>query len=385
MNTNYIVSFIHNTFNKSSLAILIILLSYLSYSSYRHPLYNWDMLCYSSIVLKIDGINDDFERQKKLYSCLAHSVSKKTFEDLTGENPYRIQQYNDAISFANQERWHYSKPLYISLIFIFYKLGVNLFASSVLVSIISCLALLLLSYKVLRGNFPMWLSSLITATIAINPNTRELFKLSSPDSLSALFFILILYLINRWNKEKSKINLTFLTISSMFLILTRSENFIFIFFLSISFYWFNRAKTSIISLIFYITSTFSLAFSPSLFSKIGWKQIYYHSFIERLNYPLNADLSALSFEYFGDTLKYFSMIYINQGVSLIFFTSIIFFYFLLKRVKFHYTIALPGIAFTALITRFILYPFPDTRYYYGYYLFILISMLIQIRMNPENK
>lgn len=188
-----------NRQNRSSeLAVKIIfplVMAGLAFAAFQKPYYNWDMLGYMAAVVSIENSDADSVHEMVYASAAADLPSKNYSQLIDGENEYRTKNLNDAVYFQEQQVLYLIKPLYILLVYIFYKAGFTLTASTVLPAVLSyfCMGLLLFSWllKVVKP----WQACCFSLLLMISPPFWSIAQYSSPDALCDLLVFTGFYFI----------------------------------------------------------------------------------------------------------------------------------------------------------------------------------------------
>lgn len=170
--------------------------------AYLKPNHNWDMLGYMGCVLSIEE-EDAGAVHAATYTHAKSELPEKGYELLTGNvNEYRKRNLEDATYFNDQLKLYSIKPLYVLLIYLFYKAGLPLTEATVLPSVIAyfCIGLILFYWmrKVISGTGAF----IFSVAIMLSPPLWEIALSSTPDALAGLLAFAAFFLII----EKKKIN-----------------------------------------------------------------------------------------------------------------------------------------------------------------------------------
>ncbi len=290
-----------------------------AYHSFKKPEYNWDMLPYMALVLKAD--NADI----KIIHDLTYQIAKKklppsTYQNLTSANAYRKKMSEDAVAFNNQLPFYVVKPLYISVVYLFYKCGFSLTASTILPSIFAFLLCGTLLYYWLKKHIRVLFASGLALFVMLSPPILSVARLSTPDALSALFLLSSFYFI----LEKPRIIPLFSLL--VFSVFTRLDNIITCSII-ISLLSFSNKSLLRISVTKYALAILFLAICyfiiTSNATKYGWSIFYYDSFAHYTNqlHGLNDHFSlknnlhliiAIAFDglYYSNIIILFAMIFV---------------------------------------------------------------------------
>src|SRR5690349_13748737 len=153
---------------------------------FKRPLYNWDMLPYSALVMKMDGY-DAKKAFAYAYESAKQNIPSGPYHLLTDStNAYRYNLANNPGAFNEQLPFYVVKPLYTSLAYLAYKSGFSLPQATLVPSFISYLLICLLFFHWLSRYLPWPASFFVSLLIMISSPLIEIAKLSTPDCLSAL-------------------------------------------------------------------------------------------------------------------------------------------------------------------------------------------------------
>lgn len=280
-----------------------ILIFYIAASS---PRYNWDMIGYVGCIKKLE-IEDKQVLHQKVYSGLRNTVSADKFSFLLGgvspeiyesgeyiadKNAesgkyYRQVMGNDAEAFYQSLPYYQIRVIYLALVYLVSALGVDIFAATYLVSIIS----VILGLWVLFFTFRPHINNYLLYTIPIFGlafGIDRVAALSGPDGLAFLMVAIIAYLFTRSNW------LIFIAVPLS--ILVRTD--LIIFGLIILAYFLVYKKSWKYLSISSILTSFVLYFLLNhYFGHYGWLNVFYITFIEKITHPVGFDiqLSAIDF------------------------------------------------------------------------------------------
>src|SRR5919112_339857 len=80
--------------------------------AYRHPAYNWDMLAYMALIVKLEGSHTMDEIHAVTYQKAKSELSVDIYENLTSAVPLRKQRAENAAAFYDILPMYAAKPLY---------------------------------------------------------------------------------------------------------------------------------------------------------------------------------------------------------------------------------------------------------------------------------
>lgn len=339
---------------------------------YKNPAYNFDMLGYMALVVKIDKPNTIARIHEITYSSARQNIPPEEYKKLTETPSYRKKFETDPSEFNKILPNYVVKPLYIWLCWLFYKSGGSLPMATVMPSIISYLLLgIFLFYwlgKYLQTVFAFAGAALIMYSVFITTIAR----LSTPDCLSTLLLVVSIYFI------LEKRNLMLMSLFFLLAAFTRVDNIITCLFI-ISFLTFSK-KWKMINRkqYFFMVAVFAVAYITIVLPvrQFGWSVFFYSNYAKHIDYSrdFNEPVSILS---------YFSLVY-SKLVTAFVSTHFTFFLFLgllilvtkkfsLRTLSFDQTFLLV-LAATGLF-KFLLLPDLSDRFYLGFYLTIIMLLI----------
>jgi len=371
---------IHKTgklFSRTIIFLYFLIIMLASIYSLKHPSYNWDMLGYMALVLKIDNA-DIIRAHDRTYSAAKNELPPAFYNILVdSNNMYRKKMKENPVAFNDHLPFYIIKPLYVGMVYLFYKAGFSLTKSTILPSIFSFIfisAILLFWLK----KYLHWFYAFVLSLLAmLSPPLLSVAKLSTPDALSGLLLFSSFYFL----LEKPKIiPLVLLMIISIF---ARLDNIIInIAILSLA--TFAIRSPLKISFRKYLLAYSALIISYLIISlsvgKYGWNISFYSTFAHYL--------TSTSFE-FQETfnLKFYLHLIYSATVHGFYFSSIAFLFIMLLllfaypasslyNINFDQLFAL--LLFLVFILRLIIYPDISDRVYIAFYLIVTILLIRKI-------
>ncbi len=349
----------------------IIFLLLVCFYVYKRPLYNWDMLPYMSLALKMDNtdarlVHDITYREAK------KNVPAKVYCQLTDtSHAYKRKMLNSKVNYEAVLPFYIVKPLYVVSIWFFYKTGINLPAATVLPSAIAYFFIgILLFYWIFKYLNP--LTALATSgIILLSGPLLVVAKLSTPDCISALFLFSSMYFI----VEKGKYSIAFFFL--MLAVLTRIDNIIpaviIISFLALVINKISPLHYFIMLLISFICF-FCVAYNATRF---GWDLMFYPSFFKNNMVTFHKMSPAFSIH------NYLS-IHISDAIVGFLFSQVNTFMLLglfvfvgragrFRQLTFDQMFLLAILVI--YLTRFILHSETADRFYVPYYLVIIMLLI----------
>jgi hypothetical protein len=171
-------------------------------SIYR-PFHNWDVVGYVAAAKSFEQ-SDTAALQAFTYAELRAVLPAEVYEDIAREKNlgagrgalYRRTVNTNPAAFAEQLPYYKIRPLYVSLIYLFYKAGVDIeFATHLISGIAVALALLVL-YLTAIPRLNITLACLLPL-LAWMFGVFDLARFSTPDGLAFFAVLLIAYLLSR--------------------------------------------------------------------------------------------------------------------------------------------------------------------------------------------
>ncbi len=348
----------------ATFALFIVILSF-------RPAYNWDMIAYMACSIGME--ESDFEKvHNETYTLLKNQVPESVFVELTAGD-YRETMLNSSDAFKEQIPYYSIRILYISIITVLYKLGMSMTLATVVPSLLSILLLMVIIFEIADKTIG---NTLIAGTLTLIlmgfPPILKLARQSTPDALSILVLtaIAILYITN---KNRSLI-FPLMAIA----ILTRTDTIIWCaLLLGIDAIVYRKSiPKRWLSNLFQFTLLVGLLFSLNqVFHNGGWKVVFYNSFIQRMNFPLSDTPEFSLGEYFGVLLSsswyFFSyFLILCLGLFLMWNKNVL-------SLLSNKGIIIVGVCILTTISKFILFPAVNGRFYFGLLIVAVAAILLE--------
>lgn len=360
----------------------------MGYYFYTHQYYNADIEAYMGLVYKANFPDMKIEEiHKKVYDEIKDKNPKLTQashnseETALGQNTYYNFLSEHPKAYEEELQLFTVKPLYNFINSIFFKLGAKTSTSTFLVTIISYIAIILLVYffllHLLKNHY---LAIIFSVLISLFKPLLDASRHASPDVLSCLLLLLSFYFFIK-NK-----NIFLSTIFGMLCILTRPDYFIFYVLILAFIYIFNKkyfqlsVKELILSLVYMFLSFFLVQY----FNQISWSVLFMNQFTKVQLFPI----SQPDHFYFIDYVNYIKRkIFFEFNSS---FFLILFLFIVLSLVKLYYQKNKKFIfysiffflIYTSVFIRFLIFPTLVNRMMIGYYLIIIVGLII---LNVDEK
>ena len=356
--------------------------------AFKRPHYNWDMLAYMAIVIKMEHPDATVAQlHTDTYKAAKENIPAPEYKLLTDStHAYRKKMAEDPFAFYGQLPFYVIKPLYTGSVYLFHKSGFTLPASTVLPSIIGYLLIGLLLFYWLRKYLPLLIAFVAGLLIMFSIYMVNIAGYSSPDYLSAFFLFSAIYYI----MEKPSIRMMFFFfLLSLF---TRIDNIITCF-LMLFFLKFFDTRDSEVSRKHYLLMLFILVASYFTITgmttpNLGWNILYYPRFIHYFNL-------SRAFEPTFSPGAYISLFYSQALTGIVSTHFTIFLFLALLQVSYPLPIQFKKFTFEQrfsllligiILVRFVLFPDLDDRFYIAFYLAILILLIKKIKQLhwPQN-
>lgn len=341
---------------------------------FKHPAYNWDMLGYMAVIVKMDGTKDINDIHSITYNSAKMNIPTKAYQKLVESPPYRVRFANDASYFEKILPIYVVKPLYVWSAFLFYKTGFTLPIATVIPSIIAFFLIGLLLFH--------WLKRYLNAAIAFSGALFIMTSMflqntsagSSPDNLSAFFLFAAFYCI--LEKPHTWLIFLFLLLS----VFTRVDNVISCFFILSLLRFSGKWERSITPKKYFlmlaiIAISYLLIILPV--KQFGWSLFYYSEYARYMNFNRDFDTPFTLSDYFSYAYSKAVTGFVNSH-----FTLFMFFILLLVFNKFSFRMRsltfdeiLASLFGFIIVARFILLPDLSDRFYISFYLVILILLV----------
>lgn len=336
-----------------------------------YPRYSWDMIPYMACVIQ-KTTPDPEACHAATYQLLRQELGDEKYDEFS-YNEYTLAMESDHEAFSENLPYYTIRIVYINMVNFFYQLGLPLSFSSLLPSLISVFLIILTLFFVLSKELK---SSLVAAAISILilflPPIIRMARLSTPDSLSALFLLLITvaYLY------RSNWFLIFLLMAIS--VMTRTDNVIWcsILLLLEALYSSEKKSKGLMLLFMFVLASIYLIINH-LYSNGGWEILFYSTFIERQNFPLSQTPSLTIGNYiwtmFTRTPEYLPWI-------LLIFIGL--YYLKIKNLKVLLKSRGSKIVLACILSffsKFVLFPSFDSRFYFGLILMVGVALVVEWR------
>lgn len=337
-----------------------------------------------NLTLKYDGMEEDSIRHAETYRILKEQVPEKEWKKLAEtDHWYRLQNYQSWNVGTETLPFYSIKPLYILNVWVFYKMGFNLFDATWMINYFAYFFIALAFFIYIDSKKNYWIAFFSTLFIMLTPFFTELSILSTPDALGTLIFmaITILYLEKR--------SIWILLGASIAAILIRPDHLVIcglIFCLKAleDDSWTERIKTVVIPSLILLSVHF---LNYKLNGNPGWKVLFMHSFQGNIHYPVSGiENRVWEWSEFIKTHKNYI-----HSISFLLWLLLIPTLLLLPK-----KISLPELfqrrdflLFLAIILatliKYFLFPYTIDRYYAPFYAAGILMLIYRVGMNGQTK
>jgi hypothetical protein len=344
--------------------------------AYKRPAYNWDMLAYMALVVKMEN-SDIKEVHNITYNSARQHIPSAEYAKLVN-GTLRQGRFENPAEFSGVLPFYAVKPFYIWSSYVFYKAGLTLPVSTVFPSIIAYLLIGVLLFHWLNRHHRLIFSFAAGVLMMGSSIMIEAARLSTPDCISAFFLLTAFYFI----LEKPSVLFAFLFLTGS--VLVRLDNIV-VSCLLLSFLFFNPKWVKKISFVQYIGMLAVLAsfyvMVAGLTKGYNWSSIYYPDFI-KYYHPGHRSQSSFSVP------DYMALFYERTIMAMLYTQFSIFLLIVLVWISASYHGKFSDLPFELLFcillvatvfTRFVLFPNLEDRFYIAYYLVILIMFIRQYK------
>lgn len=176
---------------------------------------NWDEIAYTGAAISW-SVPSAEEVHALTYRYLARATTDKEFSELVNGPPadsaYRQAIYHHASDFSRQLRFYYVKPLYIALVWIGWKLGLNPVLAAAGVSALAAGCLGFIVGCILVGELGA-VGVVLFPAVLLGARIVAVGSLATPDALSALIAFSGLWLMRRRRRSASHLAFLLLLLS----------------------------------------------------------------------------------------------------------------------------------------------------------------------------
>jgi hypothetical protein len=349
---------------------------------YKNPAYNFDMLGYMALVIKLDQNKSIKAIHDTTYQIAKETLPADEYKKLTETPPFRKKFEVNAEQFKEILPNYLVKPLYLWSCWVFYKCGLPLTTATLLPSLIAYVILGLFLFYWANKYLHLYIAFPAVLLVMLSTVVTSIARLSTPDLLSALFLFTAVYFL----LEKRSLGL--MIFFFLLAILTRIDNVITCFFI-VSFLTFSKRWKSIsIKQYLMISVLFAVTYIAIILpvTEFGWNIFYYSQYARHIDYSRDFDqpvsfLSHISSMY-GKLISAFT----TSHFTFFAFLGLLVFAgrkFSLKNLSLDQSLLL--VLFTTGLCKFLLLPDLSDRFYIGFYFIVTILLLRKISYTTLNE
>lgn len=347
-------------------------LSPVAFYTYKHPAYNWDMLGYMALVVRMDSTKDINKIHNIVYSTTKQSIPPGEYEKLTTTPAFRKNFEQEPSRFERLLPIYIVKPFYVWCAWVFYKAGFPLVEATVMPSIIAYLMIGLFLFYWLRKYLKNIVAFIAGLLIMLSVFTVTMTGLSTPDCLSAFFLLLASYFI------LEKQNLLWMFCFFLLAVFTRVDNGLTCFFI-ISFLTFSPrvkriTKPKYLLMLGILAASYLIITWPV--REFGWNISFYSQYAKQIDFSRD----------FNEPVSFsgYALLVYSKLITALISTHSTFFLFLalltlgnpfvsLKKLSFDQSFIM--LLLLVIFIRFLLLPDLSDRFYFGFYLIFIILLV----------
>ena len=339
------------------------------------PNYNWDMVAYVACAKSFD-LSDSRRVHEFVYTQLKESVPEKNYYSLARGSDYRTTLSSNHESFRQQLSFYEIRVLYNFSVYLLSKAGANVYFSTYAVSAISVFIGLLLLYFAFREQIAQDALLLIPPVSGLAFGLLSIGNLSSPDGMAFLSVSLITFSHIRNIRPLIPIVFCIAVGVRTDLVLFFSAITAFCFLLKHPHRWYCAAGLALSVPVYLAVNHF--------FGNLGWKVVFYHTFIEHLPLPQSFASEVSIKDYFHVLIRSIPSLFTNQ--AFVFYLVVCALsWFLIKSLdsekrklllRRHREIhILTASSATYIVSHFLLFPMISERFFVGQYLISIFAMM----------
>ncbi len=161
--------------------------------TYSRPSYNWDLLLYTSAVVSYDEANPQIVHDRT-YALAQQSMPAQAYKVLlTGK--YEEESFRNPEVFLSLKPLAKTRPLYIFLLILLSKIGINPVSGTVLLSSVGCFLFGLCCFIWMGKYYSGMQSFFLSLVIMYVGRFTTLAKMATPEALSAAIMLAAVFMI----------------------------------------------------------------------------------------------------------------------------------------------------------------------------------------------
>lgn len=340
---------------------------YFMFDAYFAPFRNWDMVAYVGVV-KQASIADYKEMYEATLSEIKEVMSAGHYHKTTTQNLLS----NNADVFWQQLPHYHIKPLYTALVAGLDALGVNTARATWLVANLcfGLLGLTLAFWKPQRVHYALWLAAvLLLCQFGFLP-MRALAHFSTPDSL-CIFLTLASFI--GWMGYK---NYGVFAVCGLLAMAARPDSLILVAGFAIFFTFFARDRMKLADgamMLAGCVTTYLII--DTILPSHSWQKYFYYSYVYKIPSIAVSDVSLSWEQYWKVELSLWKQLWELPRIRIIAcMSAFALAAFAWRREAREYAWLLAGL-WAGFMVHFAITPSIEERYYYGFYLLMVIASL----------
>lgn len=258
---------------------------YAVFLSAERAYHNWDVVGYIASAKSMES-PDIAIVHAFTFDELRRVLPAPLYEDITREKNlgtgmgavYRHAVSSDPAVLKEQLPYYQIRPVYVALVYVFYKAGVDIEMATHLVSGIAVAAGLLL-LGLLASSFLSWPFALVIAALALGFDVMDLARFSTPDGLAFFVIVLMAYLF-------AKSRYILLCVVAPLAVGVRTDLIVFVLPLSAAMFFFDRSSR-IRTIVSALASAAIYIGVVRYYGNPGWSTFFYCATYERCVHPIS--------------------------------------------------------------------------------------------------
>jgi hypothetical protein len=176
------------------LLAVLVALTLVAYAGWAKPYYNWDLLPYTAVALRLGGVPED-SLHARTYAAAREGLAEPIYQMLVEAGEYRSAVAADAEVFRQQLPFYAAKPAFPVLLAAATRLGLHPIRAAALVPRLVYLILAAAVVVWAVAAFGSTVGPLVGLAVAGLPFVIDLARLATPDGLSTCFIVTSLVLL----------------------------------------------------------------------------------------------------------------------------------------------------------------------------------------------
>lgn len=342
-------------------------------ASVNEPFNNWDMVAYIAAAKSFEE-RDIESLHSFTYQQLRNSLPRAEYEELV-QGDYEHAISADWSAFREQLPFYQIRPVYTGLIYLLYKIGVNIVSATHVVSGIGVVAALALLY-LMSVSFLAKPLIYTVPPLALVFGMLDLARSSTPDGLVFLAVILSAYLYLRHRITQLLILLPIMLGIRTDLILFTIPLLFFIFLFERTSRW--KAALAVLTSVAIYIGILAYWKNP------GWSTTFYCTLVQPLIHPISMPPTLTRQHYFHALFRGIKSCVNNKSLVLYVLAAAYSLHLIKKQAKATSlaialrspSAALAIVCFVFVMSHFLAFPVPWNRFFSGAYMTGAFSFLV---------